>query len=86
MSSVATSTDLNDFAVRLRQELENKKFILLFAYNGTGKTRLSTIFNDLGKTVNAEEKPSSAIRSTSTPSPKTCSRGTTTWSVTASGS
>ena len=41
--------DLNALAVHLRAELENKKFILLYAYNGTGKTRLSTAFKDLGK-------------------------------------
>jgi AAA domain len=42
--------DLNALAAHLRQELENKKFILLYAYNGTGKTRLSTTFKDAGKT------------------------------------
>lgn len=42
-------TDLNALAVHLRAELENKKFILLYAYNGTGKTRLSMAFKDLGK-------------------------------------
>ncbi len=42
--------DLSALATRLRQELQTKKFILLFAYNGTGKTRLSTAFKDLGKT------------------------------------
>jgi hypothetical protein len=36
-------------AAHLRQELTSNKFILLYAYNGTGKTRLSTIFKDLGK-------------------------------------
>jgi hypothetical protein len=41
--------DLNALAAHLRQELQNKKFILLYAYNGTGKTRLSTAFKDLGK-------------------------------------
>jgi AAA domain len=41
--------DLNALAAHLRQELENKKFILLYAYNGTGKTRLSTAFKDIGK-------------------------------------
>ena len=41
--------DLNDLATQLRSELENKKFILLYAYNGTGKTRLSTAFKELGK-------------------------------------
>ena len=29
---------------------QTKKFVLLYAYNGTGKTRLSTEFKDLGKT------------------------------------
>jgi hypothetical protein len=33
---------------------EPKKFILLYAYNGTGKTRLSMAFKDLGK--NGEER------------------------------
>lgn len=42
-------TDLQSLATHLRQELVKKKFILLYAYNGTGKTRLSTAFKDLGK-------------------------------------
>ncbi len=41
--------NLADLAAHLRQELTNKKFVLLYAYNGTGKTRLSTTFKDLGK-------------------------------------
>jgi hypothetical protein len=48
MSSTAFS-DLNALATDLRQQLETKKFILLYAYNGTGKTRLSTCFKDIGK-------------------------------------
>jgi hypothetical protein len=45
---------LPDLATYLRDKLEpdptsRKKFVLLFAYNGTGKTRLSTAFKDLGK-------------------------------------
>ena len=47
--SATSFSDLNALAVHLRQELTNKKFILLYAYNGTGKTRLSTAFKDLGK-------------------------------------
>lgn len=35
-------------AAHLRQELQNKKAILLYAYNGTGKTRLSMAFKDIG--------------------------------------
>ena len=47
--SATPFADLNVLAAHLRQELTNKKFILLYAYNGTGKTRLSTAFKDLGK-------------------------------------
>lgn len=43
--------DLRALATHLRQELQTKKFILLYAYNGTGKTRLSTTFKNLGKRV-----------------------------------
>lgn len=38
-------------AEHLRNELKVKKPILLYAYNGTGKTRLSSAFKDLGKVV-----------------------------------
>ena len=54
MGDATTFKDLNALAANLRQELKNKKFILLYAYNGTGKTRLSTAFKDLGKCVNAD--------------------------------
>ena len=54
MSAASTFTNLNALATHLRHELEDKKIILLYAYNGTGKTRLSTAFKDLGKSVNAE--------------------------------
>jgi wobble nucleotide-excising tRNase len=40
---------LPDLARHLRDELQTKKFVLLYAYNGTGKTRLSVAFKDLGK-------------------------------------
>ena len=56
MSGATTFNDLNALAAHLRQELENKKFILLYAYNGTGKTRLSTAFKDLGKVVNTDDE------------------------------
>lgn len=42
--------DLNDLAGRLRQQ--DKKCQLIFAHNGTGKTRLSMAFKDLGKQDN----------------------------------
>src|SRR6187549_3944253 len=46
--------DLRALAQHLRGKLDEdrqntRKFILLFAYNGTGKTRLSTEFKNLGK-------------------------------------
>ena len=40
---------LPELAQQLRTELVQKKFVLLYAYNGTGKTRLSVAFKDLGK-------------------------------------
>ena len=52
--NVQTFADLPALARHLRDELENKKFILLYAYNGVGKTRLSTAFKDSGKQVNNE--------------------------------
>jgi hypothetical protein len=47
--SETTFSSLTDAALQFRKELEKKKFILLYAHNGTGKTRLSTAFKDLGK-------------------------------------
>jgi wobble nucleotide-excising tRNase len=41
--------DLASLARHLRDELQSKKFVLLYAYNGTGKTRLSIEFKNLGK-------------------------------------
>lgn len=41
--------NLEELALHLRNELNNKKFILLYAYNGTGKTRLSMAFKNAGK-------------------------------------
>jgi len=38
----------------MREELERKRYVLLYAYNGTGKTRLSTAFKELGKVVDDE--------------------------------
>jgi hypothetical protein len=40
---------LKNVAVRLRDDLNNHHFVLLFAYNGTGKTRLSMEFKDQSK-------------------------------------
>ena len=40
---------LKNVAVRLRDDLNDHHFVLLFAYNGTGKTRLSMEFKDRSK-------------------------------------
>src|ERR1700722_5029417 len=53
--SATPFADLNTLAAHLRQELQNKKFILLYAHNATGKTRLSTAFKDLGKQGDARD-------------------------------
>jgi hypothetical protein len=41
--------DLPALAKHLREELQSKRVVLLYAYNSTGKTRLSTEFKNLGK-------------------------------------
>ncbi len=48
MASV-TFANLPELARQLRTELQQRKFVLLYAYNGTGKTRLSMEFKELGK-------------------------------------
>lgn len=52
---VTTFSDLPALAQHLRTELEQRKFSLLYAYNGTGKTRLSVAFKDLGKNGDARD-------------------------------
>ncbi|MCA1564349.1 MAG: AAA family ATPase [Acidobacteria bacterium] len=47
--SATAFANLDALAAHLRSELGGKKFILLYAYNGTGKTRLSMAFKDIGK-------------------------------------
>ncbi|WP_372177905.1 AAA family ATPase [Xanthomonas axonopodis pv. phyllanthi] len=46
--------DLPAVAQHLRDELKRRKFVLLYAYNGVGKTRLSGAFRDLGRVVDAD--------------------------------
>src|SRR4051812_18450640 len=48
MSAIPYS-GLSDLAQHLRTELQTKKCVLLYGYNGTGKTRLSVAYKDLGK-------------------------------------
>ncbi|WP_300455172.1 AAA family ATPase [Accumulibacter sp.] len=47
--AVTPFADLPGLAQHVRTELEKRKFALLYAHNGTGKTRLSVAFKDLGK-------------------------------------
>src|SRR6202521_4915213 len=49
---LTTYTDLADLVTHLRSL--DKKYILLFAYNGTGKTRLSMDFRQAGKKYDAD--------------------------------
>lgn len=42
---------LEEIAKYFRMLLDDKKYIMLFAYNGTGKTRLSAEFKKLGQTL-----------------------------------
>lgn len=61
--AVTTFTDLTALATHFRRSLESKKYVLLFAYNGTGKTRLSCAFKDLGKQpiADSEEKSTDTL-------------------------
>ena len=61
--TATTFTDLTAVANHFRSILESKKYVLLFAYNGTGKTRLSCAFKDLGKQpiTDSEEKSTDTL-------------------------
>lgn len=48
-ATVTPFRDLVALASHLRQEPEERKFILLYAYNATGKTQLTRAFKNLGK-------------------------------------
>ena len=49
MSVTISLSDLIALAAHLREKLQDNQFLLLFAYNGTGKTRLSMEFKEAGK-------------------------------------
>src|SRR5690606_4039319 len=55
MKPAQSFADLPSLATHLRSELENKKTILLYAYNGTGKTRLSMAFKGMGRQDDARD-------------------------------
>lgn len=53
--SITTLDNLNAVAAHLRKTLDDKKYVVLYAYNGTGKTRLSMAFKDAGKNGDARD-------------------------------
>lgn len=49
MTTVYPFTSFKRLVQRLRDDLKSQDFVLLYAYNGTGKTRLSMEFKEAGK-------------------------------------
>lgn len=52
MTGIRTYQNLRGLVTRLRDDLNDKELVLLYAYNRTGKTRLSMDFKDRGKRNN----------------------------------
>lgn len=52
MSNIQEFNSINRLAKEIRNFASNKSFILIYAYNGTGKTRLSMEFKNIGKSKN----------------------------------
>jgi hypothetical protein len=50
----ASYLNLPALADELREELKSKRPVLIYAYNGAGKTRLSGAFRDVGREVNGD--------------------------------
>jgi hypothetical protein len=53
MSGLRTYQNLSKLVTRLRDDLNDKEMLLVYAYNRTGKTRLSMEFKDRGKRKNS---------------------------------
>lgn len=53
MSGVRTYQNLNKLVTRLRDDLNDMELVLLYAFNRTGKTRLSMEFKERGKAKNS---------------------------------
>ncbi|HGH3647853.1 TPA: anticodon nuclease, partial [Acinetobacter baumannii] len=51
--SVKKYKTMNRIVELFRNDLQSKDYILLYAYNGTGKTRLSMEFKNKGKMIGA---------------------------------
>lgn len=54
---IAKYKTLDKLAIRLRDDLNDNLFVLLYAYNGTGKTRLSMEFKERGKRLKGSTGP-----------------------------
>lgn len=52
MTGIRSYQNLRGLVTRLRDDLNDKELVLLYAYNRTGKTRLSMDFKDRGKRKN----------------------------------
>lgn len=51
---IYTYKSMKRLVQKLRDDLNSQDFVLLYAYNGTGKTRLSMAFKDVGKKKTGE--------------------------------
>lgn len=58
MSGIRTYQNLGKLVTRLRDDLNDADLVLLYAYNRTGKTRLSMEFKDAGKRKHKTTNPS----------------------------
>ena len=81
---MATFNGLTELATHLRGMLDPgqpkpTRFVLLFAYNSTGKTRLSGAFRDLGKQVDEDGQTTARDTLYFNAFTKTFSLGTTIW-------
>jgi len=57
MSGIRTYRSLGKLVTRLRDDLNDADLVLLYAYNRTGKTRLSMEFKDAGKRKHKTKNP-----------------------------
>jgi wobble nucleotide-excising tRNase len=56
MGKILKHPTLSDITTRFRSDLKDLDFVLLYAYNGTGKTRLSMDFKDRGKKAGKDKR------------------------------
>lgn len=64
MTGIRTYQSLRTLVTRLRDDLNNADLLLLFAYNRTGKTRLSMEFKDTGKRKTRTKKDPAGVADT----------------------